>query len=273
MATDPTAPPHATAPTGRARRGPLGRLVDRLTSSALEMEARDLREDSRDRGAMPVRQCSVGQRVVVSGSIRAMTLRPVGGVPALEAELYDGSGTIKLVWLGRRRIQGIEPGRTPVGDRPGHPPGRGPGHLQPVLRAARVSHPEPAPNFQVRPDAAASPDAARPGTDRVADLVERWELREAIGGARGVVDSALASTVFLLAYLLDGKRLTPALVAAVATTVLLLAVRLVRHEPVRQALTGVVVVAVSAAVAAVTGRAANFFVVGIAIQVRTRSAT
>ena len=33
-------------------------------------------------------------------------------VPTLEAELFDGSGSLTLVWLGRRRIPGIEPGRT-----------------------------------------------------------------------------------------------------------------------------------------------------------------
>jgi hypothetical protein len=32
-------------------------------------------------------------------------------VPALEAELYDGSALITIIWLGRRRIGGIEPGR------------------------------------------------------------------------------------------------------------------------------------------------------------------
>jgi hypothetical protein len=101
----------------------------------------------------------------------------------------------------------------------------------------------------------------------MADLVEQWELREAIGGVRGMLDSALASTVFLLAYVVDGKRLTPALVAALGATVALLVLRLVRREPVRQALSGVLVVAVSAAIAATTGRAANFFVVGIGIQV------
>ena len=41
-----------------------------------------------------------------------VTLRPRGGVPALEAELYDGTGSIMLVWLGRRRIAGISPGRS-----------------------------------------------------------------------------------------------------------------------------------------------------------------
>ena len=40
-----------------------------------------------------------------------MTLRPRAGVPALEAELYDGTGSINVVWLGRRQIAGIEPGR------------------------------------------------------------------------------------------------------------------------------------------------------------------
>jgi hypothetical protein len=45
------------------------------------------------------------------GSLRTVTLRPRAGVPALEAELNDGSGVITVVWLGRRRIAGIEPGR------------------------------------------------------------------------------------------------------------------------------------------------------------------
>jgi len=40
-----------------------------------------------------------------------VTLRPRAGVPALEAELYDGSGTLAVVWLGRRQILGVEPGR------------------------------------------------------------------------------------------------------------------------------------------------------------------
>jgi len=92
------------------RGGPLRRILSRMTSTAEELDAEDLQEESRDRGAKPVRQCSLGEKVTVSGTVRALTLRPVGGVPALEAELYDGSGTIKLVWLGRRRIHGIEPG-------------------------------------------------------------------------------------------------------------------------------------------------------------------
>jgi hypothetical protein len=51
------------------------------------------------------------ERVTLRGSLRTVTLRPRAGVPALEAELNDGSGVITVVWLGRRRIAGIEPGR------------------------------------------------------------------------------------------------------------------------------------------------------------------
>jgi hypothetical protein len=51
------------------------------------------------------------ERVVISGVVRSVILRPREGVPALEAELYDGSASVDLVWLGRRQIAGIEPGR------------------------------------------------------------------------------------------------------------------------------------------------------------------
>jgi hypothetical protein len=93
-------------------RNPLRRMVDRLTSTSEELDAQELQEESRDRGAKAVRDCGNGERVTVSGTVRALTLRPVGGVPALEAELYDGSGTVNLVWLGRRKITGVDPGRS-----------------------------------------------------------------------------------------------------------------------------------------------------------------
>ena len=50
--------------------------------------------------------------MTLSGTLRSVTLRPHGGVPALEADLFDGSGVITVVWLGRRRIAGIVPGRS-----------------------------------------------------------------------------------------------------------------------------------------------------------------
>ena len=74
-------------------------------------EARELRKDTRKAGLVPINEAPDRERVVVQGTLKTVTLRPRGGVPALEAELYDGSGSISVVWLGRRRIGGIAPGR------------------------------------------------------------------------------------------------------------------------------------------------------------------
>ncbi|WP_027862476.1 OB-fold nucleic acid binding domain-containing protein [Marmoricola sp. URHB0036] len=74
-------------------------------------EARELRKDTRKAGLVTISEAPDRQRVIVQGTLKTVTLRPRGGVPALEAELYDGSGSISVVWLGRRRIGGITPGR------------------------------------------------------------------------------------------------------------------------------------------------------------------
>lgn len=72
---------------------------------------RELRADAAAAGATHVSDCTKGVPVCVAGELRAVVLRPRAGVPTLEAELYDGTGTVTLIWLGRRRIRGIEPGR------------------------------------------------------------------------------------------------------------------------------------------------------------------
>lgn len=74
-------------------------------------EARELRKDTAKAGLVCISDAPDRQQVVVQGTLRTVTLRPRGGVPALEAELYDGTGSINVVWLGRRRIGGVTPGR------------------------------------------------------------------------------------------------------------------------------------------------------------------
>lgn len=49
--------------------------------------------------------------VRVGGSVRSLTLRCRSQVPALEVDLYDGSEALTLIFLGRRSIRGITPGR------------------------------------------------------------------------------------------------------------------------------------------------------------------
>nr|WP_243725874.1 OB-fold nucleic acid binding domain-containing protein [Actinomadura rubrisoli] len=82
-----------------------------MASSKAELEAEELQKTSGVEGATPITDCAARKRHCVAGTLRTVTLRPRGGAPALEAELYDGTDVINLVWLGRRRIAGIDPGR------------------------------------------------------------------------------------------------------------------------------------------------------------------
>ncbi len=92
------------------RGGPLRRVLHRLSADRAELEAADLQGGVEEHGATPIAEVIDRSEVYVAGTLRTVTLRPRAGVPTLEAELYDGSGAIDLVWLGRRRIAGIEPG-------------------------------------------------------------------------------------------------------------------------------------------------------------------
>lgn len=75
-------------------------------------EAEDLQYDASAVGATPISRCARGEVVTACGVLRSVIVRPVAGSPAVEADLYDGSGHLRLVWLGRRHIGGIEAGRS-----------------------------------------------------------------------------------------------------------------------------------------------------------------
>jgi hypothetical protein len=94
--------------------GAFRRALHRLSADTTELDAEQMQKDVVDLGAQPVAQCANRQRVSIHGVLRTVTLRPRGGTPSLEAQLWDGTGTVELIWLGRRRIGGIEPGRTIV---------------------------------------------------------------------------------------------------------------------------------------------------------------
>ena len=90
-------------------RGRLRRSLSRWASSD-EAHDRDLKRELRDTGCCPIQDAPDRAVIELHGTLRTVTLRPRGGTPALEAELYDGTGALTLVFLGRRRIGGIEPG-------------------------------------------------------------------------------------------------------------------------------------------------------------------
>lgn len=90
----------------------LRRLLTRLSAEPGEIQAEELQAAIPACGATPIADCPDREPVCVVGTLRTVTFRPRAGVPALEAELWDGTGSVTVVWLGRRDIPGIDPGRS-----------------------------------------------------------------------------------------------------------------------------------------------------------------
>jgi len=92
-------------------RSRLRQAFSRLIAPQQEVHAELEQERAAKLGGTPIAQLALRRPATVCGTLRSVTLRPRAGVPALEAELYDGSGCLSVIWLGRRQIAGVEPGR------------------------------------------------------------------------------------------------------------------------------------------------------------------
>jgi hypothetical protein len=89
----------------------------------------------------------------------------------------------------------------------------------------------------------------------------RAQMLAGIGGWTGTVITALPTVVFVAVN--AAASLRPAVFAALGTGVLLAAYRLLRKQPAQQAIAGLFGVALAAAIAARTGQARGYFLVGI----------
>jgi RecJ-like exonuclease len=65
-----------------------------------------------DGGITPIGSVTWRQRAKVRGRVRAVRVQPLAGVPTLECTVYDETGGLAVVFLGRREIPGIRPGMT-----------------------------------------------------------------------------------------------------------------------------------------------------------------
>ena len=88
------------------------------------------------------------------------------------------------------------------------------------------------------------------------------ELAKALGGTKGIIDSGLPPTVFVLVRLVAHNQ-AAAIGSALAVGVVILALRLGRKESLQQAFGGFFALALAAAVSAFTGTGKGFFLPGI----------
>jgi hypothetical protein len=93
------------------RRSRLRRFHDRVFASNAQLDAEELQREAAAAGCRPACDAHRGQVVSVAGRLRTVVYTPRTTLPTLEADLYDGSDLVRLVWLGRRRLAGVEPGR------------------------------------------------------------------------------------------------------------------------------------------------------------------
>ncbi|MPV49414.1 MULTISPECIES: OB-fold nucleic acid binding domain-containing protein [unclassified Pseudactinotalea] len=86
-------------------------LWRRALASEAELDAGEERAAARAEGTQLIGDAVPGTVVDLLGTVRSLTYSPPGAPPTVSAELYDGSGSADLIFLGRREIAGIVPGR------------------------------------------------------------------------------------------------------------------------------------------------------------------
>jgi hypothetical protein len=95
-----------------AAAGYLRRLTRRLTEDPEQRDVEKLSEEAVNTGAQRAIDCRRGQEVTMVGTLRSVEANARGCAGGVRAELFDGTDTVTLVWLGQRRIPGIDSGRT-----------------------------------------------------------------------------------------------------------------------------------------------------------------
>jgi hypothetical protein len=88
------------------------KLLQRLTTSDAELDRERLRQFCADvPGVTPIGDAQPRQEITVAGEISSLRIVPRAWTPSLEVTVKDGSGSLVVVWTGRRNIPGVVPGK------------------------------------------------------------------------------------------------------------------------------------------------------------------
>jgi hypothetical protein len=104
----------------------LKKLLQRLTPTPVsELDQRRLREFcSGMADVTPIAQLRPRSEAAVVGEITSLRIVPHEGSPWLEATISDGTGSLVVMWTGRRSIAGVAPGKRLIVSGRGAPYGR-----------------------------------------------------------------------------------------------------------------------------------------------------
>jgi hypothetical protein len=86
-------------------------VMRRFTAPIEELDREQLADFCSTLGLTPTPDVRPRERVRIGGEVRSVRVVPRAGAPALEVTVSDGQGSATAVFLGRRNIAGIAPGR------------------------------------------------------------------------------------------------------------------------------------------------------------------
>ncbi len=89
----------------------LRKFMEKLTKPVDELDRDKLRDWCATQDAVPLDAVDLRQPVRLAGEVRSVRIVPRAGADAVEATISDGRGYVTAVFLGRRKIAGISPGR------------------------------------------------------------------------------------------------------------------------------------------------------------------
>lgn len=88
----------------------LRKVLDELAVDESELAAEELAAECSRPGCTRIADLQVRSQTSVTGTVHSIAVLPAGRAPELRIELFDGTGILDVVWLGRREIAGIRPG-------------------------------------------------------------------------------------------------------------------------------------------------------------------
>jgi len=90
---------------------PIRRFFRRMSESDEQRYAEEIQTwAAKVPGTVRIAEAPTRSRSKLAGVVRRITVRPLEGHESLEALLYDGTGEVTVVWMGRRSIAGMSLG-------------------------------------------------------------------------------------------------------------------------------------------------------------------
>lgn len=88
----------------------LRKSLDDLGRSQSQLESEELAVECSRPGCTPIAQVQARAAYSVTGTVHSIAVIPSDQAPELHIELFDGTGILDVIWMGRREIEGIRTG-------------------------------------------------------------------------------------------------------------------------------------------------------------------